>query len=78
MEPHPRGDYVHWDDYESLRALNAELVAAVQRVTSYCDFCGGTGKIFHTLDPNGPFQRCPHCGDLNDLRALIAREKGEP
>ena len=26
MEPHTEGDYVRWEDYDRLRALNAELV----------------------------------------------------
>lgn len=65
MEPHPRGDYVHWDDYDSLRALNAELLAAVEKYAA-CPACG-LAKC-----PKG--EGCPECADL---RALIARARGE-
>ena len=73
MEPHPRGDYVQWDDYDSLRALNAELLAAVEKAASECDLCGGSAKVYRTLGPTP--ERCPACADL---RALIARARGEP
>ncbi len=32
MEPSEYGDYVHWDDYASLRAINAELLAGLAEI----------------------------------------------
>ena len=80
MEPHPRGDYVQWDDYDSLRAINAELLAAVEQAAGECAECGATGTYQYQFPlPDGamakPGESCAVCADL---RALIARARGEP
>ena len=81
MEPHPRGDYVQWDDYDSLLALNAELLAAVEEAASECAECGGTGMHTVHIDGSDTHAACDAdeqaCPDCADLRALIARAKGE-
>ncbi len=64
---------------DRLRALNAELLAAVERAAGECGVCSGTGRYecternpATTLEPERT--QCPRCADL---RALIARAKGE-
>jgi len=54
-----------------LRALNAELVAMVERYASECAKCDGQGNS--KLSAMHP-EECRACADL---RALIARAKGE-
>ena len=84
MEPHPRGDYVHWDDYDDLRALNAELLAVAQRLAESVR----EGISVHE-DPecsaynecDKPGERCQWCetasAAIQDLNNLAAKAKGE-
>ena len=59
------------DERDRLRALNAELLAAVEKAASECAECDGKGTWM------GPDLHTEPCDDCADLRALIARAKGE-
>lgn len=75
----------HWDYADiarlcayrdRLRALNAELLAAVKKTVSECAECSGTGRFCFVRPDDGPHDEpCEACADL---RALIARARGEP
>ncbi len=74
MEPVADGAYVHLSDYDRLRTINAELLAAVEKAASKCRPCGGTGVRASHIEGEPPNKPCLNCADL---RALIARAKGE-
>lgn len=62
-----------------LRALNAELLAAVEQAAGECAECGATGTYQYQFPlPDGamakPGESCAVCADL---RALVARARGE-
>lgn len=57
-------------EIDRLRALNAELLAMVELAVQTCSVCRGNGKLSDTHN----WGACPACADL---RALIARAKGE-
>ena len=73
IELHQRTEAEYAVETARLRAINAELLAAVEKAASECDLCGGSAKVYRTLGPTP--ERCPACADL---RALIARARGEP
>lgn len=58
-----------------LRALNAELVAMVERCAGECGNCGGDGRKFVAFN-HGEREYDP-CDDCADLRTLLERAKGE-
>ncbi len=70
MEPHPRGDYVHWDDYDDLRALNAELASERQQLRIALQLIEAM-RCLH-----GKPERCP-CPCCIAGRALRLSAKGE-
>ena len=58
-----------------LRALNAELLAMVERYASECAWCSGTGTIEHVPFDNGvsSTSKCIQCADI---RAVIEKAEG--
>ncbi len=78
MEPNTEGDYVRWEDYHRLRALNAELVAALERLAEVADLAPEPACSCHNAPP------CADCVEwgglreaLKDARAMLVRAKGE-
>lgn len=60
-------------EIDRLRALNAELLAMVERFAGECAVCDGEGRIgVQSID--GPFDDFP-CTACASIRALIARAK---
>lgn len=61
-----------------LIAAAPELLAMVQQYASECAHCGGTGVIQRTVVISGcEDERDDDCPDCADIRALIAKAKGE-
>ncbi len=58
-----------------LVACAPELLAMAERYARECDYCGGDGRKLVTFNCGDPeYDPCENCADL---RALIARAKGE-